>query len=231
MEGIRMDERLKSHIEKLFENAPKTRKAFELKEELLVNSEERYQDLLADGVSPEDACKHVISSIGNVSALFQSLEDLSIESKKNYEDRSRKIAIIKTAAVGLYILSIIIYFTFLMLGNYVFRYSITVFGYIITLLVATIPTCMLVYVNNIYPKYKKTEDTLVEDFKEWKSDSMKRKSVKNAVFWVIWTFVILIYFMVSFLTYAWYATWIIFLAGACIHAITELLFRLKELKQ
>lgn len=220
-----MDERLKSHIEKLFENAPKTRKAFELKEELLANSEERYQDLVASGVSPEDACKHVISSIGNVSELFQGLEEVTSDSRKEYEDRTRKVAVVKTIAVGLYILSGIILFASIFIGGLMGP------GLVLMLLLATIPTCMLVYVNSMYPKYRKTEDTLVEEFKEWKSDSMKNKSIKNAAIWVVWTFVILIYFAVSFLTFAWYATWIIFLAGACIHAIVELLFRLKELKQ
>ena len=226
-----MDERMRTHIEKLFENAPKTRKAIELKEELLANSEERYQDLVADGATADDAFKHVISSIGNVSELFRGLEEAPSQSREEYEAQLHKVAVVKTAAVGLYILGAVVFFASGLLDGYVYSsVNITFIGFILMLLIASIPTCMLVYVGSRYPRYKKTADTVVEDFKEWKSDSLKKKSVKNASLLVAWTFVILIYFAVSFLTFAWYATWIIFLAGACIHAIIELMFRVKEMK-
>ena len=108
--------------------------------------------------------------------------------------------------------------------------DLSTIGLITMIVIAIIPTCMLVYVANLYPRYRKTEDTIVEDFKEWKSDSLKTKSIKVAVSCILWTSTLLIYFAVSFLTFAWYATWIIFLAAACIQAIIELLFRLKEMK-
>ena len=226
-----MDERMKTHIEKLFENAPKTRKAIELKEELLANSEERYQDLVADGATTDDAFKHVISSIGNVSELFLGLEEVPSQSREEYEAKLQKIAVVKTAAVGLYILSAVVFFAAALLDGFIYSsVDITTIGFILMLLLAIIPTCMLVYVGSRYPQYKKTADTVVEDFKEWKSDSLKKKSVKNASLLVAWTFIVLIYFAVSFLTFAWYATWIIFLAGACIHAIIELMFRVREMR-
>jgi hypothetical protein len=227
-----MNEKMKSHIEKLFESAPKTRKAFELKEELLVNSEERYQDLLTNGVNPEDAFKNVVSSIGNVSELFLGLEEISPEGREEQESRTRKIAVVKTAAAGLYILSVIVFITLILVDGFTYsNVNITSLGLILMLLLAMIPTCMLVYISSMYPKYRRTEDTVVEEFKEWKSSTVKTKSVKSATICVAWTFIILIYFVVSFATFAWYASWIIFLAGACVHAILELVFRLKELRQ
>jgi hypothetical protein len=80
------------------------------------------------------------------------------------------------------------------------------------------------------PKYQKREDTIVEEFKEWKSGTTKTKSIKSAVIAVIWASSVLLYFSLSFVTYAWYATWIIFLVALCAHTIAELLFRLKEFK-
>ncbi len=226
-----MDEKMRAHIEKLFEDGPKTRKAFELKEELLANSNERYQDLVADGVKPEDAFKHVISSIGNVSELFQGLEELTPADRAEYEDRTRKNAIIKTAAVGIYIFSVIVFFAIGLLDEYIYsNVNLVSIGLILMLLIATIPTCMLVYIGSISPKYKRRDDTMVEEFKEWKSSSRKTKSVKNAAFFAGWTFILILYFAISFATFAWYVTWIIFLVGACLHAVVELLFRLKELK-
>ena len=61
-----MNERVKKYLDELFEDAPKTRKAMELKEEMMQNSMEKYQDLLSDGWSEEDAYKNVIGSIGDL---------------------------------------------------------------------------------------------------------------------------------------------------------------------
>lgn len=226
-----MNEKMRAHIETLFEKAPKTRKAYELKEELLANSEERYQDLVASGVSPEDAFKHVISSIGNVDELFKDLEELNEKDRMEAEERLNKNAIIKSIAIGLYIFGFIVFFACAFTsGRILPRVSMATIGIVLMLLIDIIPTCMLIYIGARYPKYLRKEDTIVEEFKEWKSDNLKNKSVKNAALAVLWSFILLIYFAISYFTFAWYSTWIIFLAGACFHAIIELLFRLKEMK-
>jgi hypothetical protein len=225
-----MNERMRNHIEKLFEEAPKTRKAFELREELLVNSEERYQDLLATGVSSDDAFKHVISSIGNVNELFQGLEELKVEDRAELEAKIQKIAIIRTVAVGLYIFSAFVFLVCAMFDMYS-RLDLAMIGMATMVFIAIIPTCMLVYAANIYPRYRRTEDTIVEDFKEWKSETKKVKSVKGAITCIVWTATLLLYFAVSFATFAWYVTWVIFIAAACVQAIVELIFRLKEMRQ
>ena len=73
-----MNERVKRYLDELFEDAPKTRKAMELKEEMMQNSMEKYQDLLSDGWSEEDAYKNVIGSIGDVTELFEDLEEKNL---------------------------------------------------------------------------------------------------------------------------------------------------------
>ncbi len=227
-----MNEKMRAHIETLFEKAPRTRKAYELKEELLANSEERYQDLVASGVSQEDAFKHVISSIGNVTELFQGLEEANEKDRLEVEERLNKNAIMKSLAIGLYIFGVVVFFGCAFTGGRILpRIDMTAMGIVLMLLIDIIPTCMLIYIGARYPKYMRKEDTIVEEFKEWKSDTLKNKSIKSAALAVLWTFILLIYFAISFLTFAWYATWIIFVAGACLHAIVELLFRLKEMKK
>ncbi|MBE5965498.1 MAG: hypothetical protein E7255_00730 [Lachnospiraceae bacterium] len=226
-----MNEKMKNHIEMLFEHAPQTRKAFELKEELLANSEERYQDLISNGVSPENAFKNVVNSIGNVSELFKGLDDINTEDEKALDERIKKTAIIKTIAIGIYIFSFVIFITLAFAEGTVYSsIDLSMVGFIAMILIDIIPTCMLVYISSLYPKYKKREDTIVEEFKEWKSDTIKMKSIKHSVIGVLWASIVLLYFAISFATFAWYATWMIFLIGICIHTIIELLFRLKELK-
>jgi hypothetical protein len=46
MEVIKMHEKLRKSVEELFENAPKTHRATELKEELLANLTDKYDDLV-----------------------------------------------------------------------------------------------------------------------------------------------------------------------------------------
>jgi hypothetical protein len=226
-----MKEKLRGHLDLLFENAPKTRRALELKEELYANSAERYDDLTNNGITAEDAYKNVVNSIGNVSELFRGLEEMSSEEIKVEEEKVKKAAMIKTAAVGIYIFSIVVFLSCIFMVFPILSYAnAPSVGIIAMLLIDIVPTCMLVYAANAYPNYKRLDHTVVEEFKAWKSESQRTKSLKAIINVVIWTTVLILYFTISFTTYAWYISWIVFLVGACASAVTELLFRLKEMK-
>jgi len=233
-----MNEKLKNHFAVLFENAPNTRKALELKEELLANAEERYQDLLSDGISPEDATKNVIKSIGNVSELFQDFEELDNEEKFKFSQNAKKVAVYKTVAIGIYIFSAIVFLFFVMINSYqvdwymgMNSFNYIWFGLILMMLIDIIPTCMLVYIFSLYPGYIKRNDTVVEEFKEWQVKTSKTKSIKLSVALVLWSFTLLVYFVVSFMTMAWYITWILFIVAICIQFIITLLFQIKEKRE
>lgn len=226
-----MNENLSNHLDLLFEKAPKTRKAFELKEELLANSVERYDDLIKSGATPENAYKNVINSIGNVSELFKGLEEMSLNEIKEADEKIKKIAILKTAAIGLYIFSVFVLIASALLDEMLYTtIDLPLVGFLIMILIDIVPTCMLVYISTAYPNYRKQDDTVVENFKEWKSGTQKNKSIKGAVTSVLWTLTIVLYFAISFATFAWYVTWIIFLVAVCAQAVVELVFRLKEMK-
>jgi hypothetical protein len=227
-----MKEDLRSHLNLLFENAPKTRRAFELKEELFTNSAERYEDLVSNGVSPEDAYKNVINSIGNVSELFKGLDEMSTEEIKQEDEKIKKLALVKTIAIGLYIFSFAAFLWFALIRHPFMHWAdMTVTGIIIMILIDIIPTCMLVYVSSAYPKYRRLNDTVVEDFKAWQSETQKIKALRGATYILLWTMTLLLYFAVSFSTRAWNISWVVFLAGVCVNAAIELIFRLKEIKK
>ncbi len=230
-----MNEKLREQLNVLFEEAPKTRKALELKEELLSNAEERYIDLVSGGISPEDATKNVIISIGNVSELFQGLEETNEETTARDFERKKKIAVYETIATGLYFFGLIIFLFFLMINTYqsywykgMEPFNYIWLGAIIMLLIYIIPTCMLVYVYSLYPKYARSNDTVVEEFKEWKVKNTKVKSIKTTVSLILWSFTLIVYFGVSFITMAWYITWILFLVAICVQFVVTLVFQLKE---
>ncbi len=67
-----MKERIKQDLERSFAAAPDTQKNRDLKEEILANVYEKYDDCLASGMSPEEAYRLTVSGIGDLSALFES---------------------------------------------------------------------------------------------------------------------------------------------------------------
>lgn len=80
-----MKERLRGYIDKLFEEAPKSEEAMEVKEELLANLLEHYNDLLENGKAEEEAYQSVISNIGDISEVIASLKAV-----KRYEQKQEE---------------------------------------------------------------------------------------------------------------------------------------------
>ena len=70
-----MEENLRQYVERLFADAPKTRKMLELREEIFMNLKEKYNDLRENGASEEEAYEIVKSSIGDVDELISSAND------------------------------------------------------------------------------------------------------------------------------------------------------------
>lgn len=222
-----MNERIKKHIDLLFESAPKTRKAMDLKEELLLNTNEKYQDLISNGYTDEDAYQNVVESIGDVTELFDELEDKNLYNMREADRRKR--ALVTSIAIGLYIFAGITFFTCVLIEDSIAtHFDVVILGLILAAAICIIPTCMLVYVANMYPEYQKKEENLVESLKESRYTTDKDKAVKDAVSAIIWMLALIFYFIISFITMAWYITWVIFLIGGCIQAITELIFSLKR---
>lgn len=65
-----MNERLKKYFDSLFEGAPDTKESQELKEEILRNTLDRYNDFLAQGKSEEASFTQAIARIGDVEELI-----------------------------------------------------------------------------------------------------------------------------------------------------------------
>ena len=50
-----MKDKLRKHVDGIFEETTPTRKAIELKEEMIQNLEDKYKDLISEGKTPEAA--------------------------------------------------------------------------------------------------------------------------------------------------------------------------------
>ena len=107
-----MNNKLKDYIDALFASAPKTMQTQELKEEMLQNLTDKYNDLIAEGKSEEQAYRIAISSIGDVSALIEGIDADKGQASQPEANRAKKPVrtrngLITAIAVMLYVLWII----------------------------------------------------------------------------------------------------------------------------
>lgn len=66
-----MREKLTAYVRNLFREAADTPRNRDLEEEILQNTLDRYDDLIADGVSPESAYAQAVANIGNIGSLLE----------------------------------------------------------------------------------------------------------------------------------------------------------------
>lgn len=218
-----MNEKLRAYVEELFKNAPKTKQTVEIKEEILRNSIDRYNDLIKEGRSPEAAYNISVAGIGDVSHLIDSMiapVSSSGYTKEEIAANEKKRTLLLAVSVAMYILSVIppIICDELRAPEFL---GVTLFFVIVAL-----ATALIIYRNGIKLKYDKSDGTVAEDFKEWNRDTKERRSLISAVNGAIWALTLVAYFLVSFLTGAWYISWLIFFIGGAVTGIVKAIFDL-----
>lgn len=210
-----MNEKLRAHIESLFVNAPHTSRAEELKEELYADLNAKYEDLLARGKSEDEAFRIVVAGIGDVDALLRGLyTDPSGPAGEQYRRRSAGIIAV---AVMLYILSVI---PVIILDG-------STFSVVVMFLMIAAATGMLVYNHLSRPHYTRADDTVVEEFKEWKSDTDDKRHLAHSINAALWPLIVVLYFIISFASGAWAVSWVVFPLGVAIQNIIRLALNLR----
>lgn len=211
-----METNLRNYIESLFEEAPKTRKAFELQEEMIQNLTEKYHDLLNEGKSEEVAYNIAISSIGDIRDLLRELDETPPSVQAADQAYRQKSALRVSAAVMMYILSVVPVIIFSEIAP-----SLEILGIILMFVLIAAATGLIIYNSMSKPKYRRAEDTVVEEFREWQSRNDSHRSLRKAVSSVIWSLTLVLYFLVSFTTGAWHITWLLFLIAAAVEQIVR----------
>jgi len=74
----------------------------------------------------------------------------------------------------------------------------------------------------------KADDTMVEEFKEWKQNNRQKDQAASAMIGALWLIGVCVYIAVSFMTGAWHITWIIFLITAAIASVIKGIFMLRK---
>jgi len=220
-----MEDKLRSYVEELFQAAPPTRKAVELREEMLQNLTEKYRDLIAEGKTPEAAYNIAVAGLGDVDSLIADLNRGGQNS--GFEEQRKKSAVLTAMAIMLYILSPL---PLIILGILASGGVAVPIGLICLFALIAAATGLIIFAGMTKPKYTKSGDGVVEDFKEWRNANQDRRALRRAISSALWCVIVVLFFVISFTTHAWYITWLIFIIGAGIESLITILFTYKSVK-
>lgn len=223
-----MEYRIREYMDQLFESAPRTQRAYELKIELTQNLIEKYYALVGEGKDPEDAYNLTIMSIGDVRELFSQLEDDEngdpvpppVYYPQPQPDHRR--ALVRTLAVMLFILSVVPPILFgELFGDSFLDGALGPIGMFIMIAAGV---GLLVYDKWAHPQAPQpVPGSVVKDFQQWQRQKTVKKHYIAAFNGAFWPLVLALYFILSFGTGKWYITWVIFLIAPAIDVIVNTL--------
>lgn len=221
-----MIDKLREHVEFLFMDAPHSPRAVELKEELIANLIDRYTDLIQQGKQEDEAYSIVIAGIGDVDELIRGLREQEVWNPANIQAQQQKSAILVSIAIGIYIVSFIFPAIFY---NFIPSPVGPILSIIFLFSCWAVATAMLIYNAMSKPKYVKIEETIVEDFKEWKTDKVKADSFQKLIQSIIWTATVPIYLIIGVFFNAWHPGWLIFVLAPIVSQILRLIYAYKQM--
>ena len=199
-----MNERIKSHLDSLFEDAPKTRQVADMYQELLAGCLDKYADLTAGGMDSEEAYKNVIDGIGDVKELLGYIEKTEVFDPADDAEKRKRRAFFTSAGICGYFIALSMYFLFSYSGG-------AIIGLALMIAFAGVSTMLLVYGRmTTVTKYEKADDTLVEEMKAQMFIGSKDRKMASLATSSLWSLVVTVYLVVSFLSGRWDITWIVF---------------------
>lgn len=211
-----MRDQLIKYVDLLFAGAPD---AGEIKQEILQNTLDKYDDLIAQGKSPQAAYSLAISGIGDMSEILGAAPagddaapavTLEPSRKESAQTPAWKKAL-RAIAVFLYIISVIPLFVLSEIG-------MEVIGLCGTVSIVAVATAMMIIASG----GKKAETD------EEKVPLTPRQETRKAIKTAISTTGLVLFFVISFVTQAWYVTWLIFPISAAVQGIVTACMDLKE---
>ena len=209
-----MRQQLIQYVELLFAGAAD---AEEIKQEILQNTLDRFDDLMDQGKTPEAAYRLAISGIGDINEILgnesekavpvpHSLPKTNIREDADEGERKKKRAV----AVAMYICCVV---PVIVLGNV----GSGVLGVCLMFLMIAAATALMIMTS------KKEDDDEAEE-KFYGPNRELKKSIDKFIDAID----LAVYLIVSFTTGAWYITWLIFPIFGCIKGLVNAIIDLKE---
>lgn len=213
-----MREQLIQYVNLLFAGAPDSE---EIRQEILQNTLDRYDDLVSQGKSPEAAYRLAISGIGDIneilgstavnSAPHNTAQPTKPVGKEEYDTPAKKA--MRAIAVALYIICMIPLIVLSEMG-------MDTIGLCATLSIIAVATVVIIFGQKKGPDEPENKERTPTPHQELK------KSIKS----VIWAIGLAVYFILSFWTKAWYITWVLFPIIGSVQGLVMACMDLKEAK-
>ena len=210
-----MREQLIQYVNLLFAGAADSE---EIKQEILQNTLDRFDDLVSQGKSPEAAYRLAITGIGDINEILgatvhapaatASAPVQTIQPETEEDIRRKKI---RAGAVAMYILCAL---PLIVLS----QFGLDILGLALTLLIVAFATYLMIVTG------KKDDD----DEKESKES---KHPLKESIGSIIWVVGLIAYFGISFFTGAWHITWLIFPIIGCARGLSDAIIDLAEVNK
>ena len=205
-----MREQLIQYVELLFAGAADCE---DIKQEILQNTLDRYDDLVAQGKVPEAAYRLAIAGIGDINEILGTpVPSTAVSHPVTVEDDgdtpTKKL--LRAVAVGLYILCPLPLIVLCELGT-------ETLGLCGTLAIVAVATVMILLAGK---KERPEKDDEESDDKE----SELNKSISA----VLWAVGLAVDFLLSFTTRAWHITWTIFPVLVALDSLVSAIIRIQE---
>lgn len=212
-----MREHLIQYVELLFAGGQDCE---DIKQEILQNTLDRYDDLIAEGKVPEAAYRLAITGIGDINEILgatsHSIPEVGAPAlDENMDPDSSGKKLMRAIAIGLYILCPLP----LILLSEMFGWD--TLGLCGTLVLVAFATVLIILGNKKSPK--EIEEERFEEELE-KNVSPLGKSIGG----LVWAVALAIYFLLSFSTNYWHITWVIFPIAGAVDNLIKVILQNKE---
>ena len=204
-----MREQLIQYVELLFAGA---RDCEDIKQEILQNTLDRYDDLVASGKVPEAAYRLAIAGIGDINEILgthvpSTVVAHPVQEQDDSDTPWKKL--LRAIAVGLYILCPLPLIVLSDLG-------MNIPGLCGTLGIVAVATVMIML------GAKKEKPAEQEEEEEPQSELSK------SLVGLIWALGLGVYFLISFTTNYWHITWVIFPILGALDSLVDAIIRNRE---
>lgn len=190
---------LKTYIDNVFASLPKNKEVNKMKEDLLLNMEEKYHELKQSGKTENEAVGIVISEFGNIEELAQELgvniesnDDSStlvdLEDAKSFIDTNKKMGRLISLGVFLCILgAAILVFLSSNLSNGLFSETNTIIGIVALIVLVAIGVGLFIYSGINLEKYNYLKEDIevpnsVKEYIKIEQKNNEPKFVINLIF-------------------------------------------------
>ncbi len=205
-----MREQLRQYVELLFAGAPDSE---EIKEEILQNTLDRYDDLIAQGKVPEAAYRLAISGIGDINEILGTRPSAAPSSvpKQQEEAPSREKRFQRAVAIGIYIISPIPLFALSESGH-------DTIGLFLTLILVAAATVLILMSRQPEPSESERQE----------APASPREELRRSINSLLGILSVLSYLILSALTGGWLICILIFPIVSALKGLIKAILDLKE---